>query len=137
MSSPIPLQRLLPAWESFHAITDIGPIRDDEHYTRMTGILEALLDETGGDEGHPVMGLADIVGDLIADYEAGHGAMPAATGIQALAFLMGQHGLGSMDLPEVGDAQTVSDVLAGQRELDIRQIRALAERFSVSPTTFI
>ena len=33
-------------------------------------MLEALLDEAGGNENHPAVGLVDILGDLIADYEA-------------------------------------------------------------------
>ena len=35
----------------------------------MTQMLECLLDEAGGDERHHIMGLVDIVGDLIEDYE--------------------------------------------------------------------
>lgn len=137
MSTPVPLQHLLPAWESFRAITDIGPIRDEDHYLRMTQTLEALLDEADGDERHPAMGLADIVGDLVEDYESGHHTLPEATGVQALQFLMEQHGLGVTDLPEIGDMETLSDILAGERELNIRQLRTLAERFSVSSATFI
>ena len=38
----------------------------------MTKMLEALPDETQGDENHPAMGLVDIMGDLIEDYEAKH-----------------------------------------------------------------
>lgn len=35
----------------------LPPIRDETHYARMTEMLEALLDETQGDENHPAMGL--------------------------------------------------------------------------------
>lgn len=131
------LKQLLPAWESFHTVTDIGPIRDEEHYRRMVGMLEALLLETGGDERHPAMGLADIVGDLIEDYESEHHALPPATGAQALQFLMEQHGLSVCDLPEVGDGNELSEILAGRCELNIHQVRTLARRFCVSPATFI
>ena len=137
MNAHIDIERLLPVWEQFRAATDIGPIRDEAHYAQMTQVLEALLDEAQGDENHPAMGLVDIVGDLIEDYETVHHPLPDVTGVQALKFLMQQHGLKQSDLPEVGSQGVVSEVLAGQRELNIRQVRALSERFRVSPATFV
>lgn len=137
MNAPIELEQLLPAWESFRAATDIAPIRDEAHHQRMVVMLEALLDEAAGDERHPGMGLADIVGDLIGDYEAEHQPIPDATGLQALRFLMQQHGLKQGDLTEIGSQGVVSEILAGKRELNVRQIRALCDRFGVSPATFI
>lgn len=41
------------------------------------------------------------------------------------------------DLPEIGSQGVVSEVLAGKRELNIRQVRALSVRFGVSAATFI
>ena len=70
MNSAINVKHLLPVWEQFHAATDITLIRDEAHYARMTEMLQALLDETQGEAEHPAMGLVDIVGDLIEDYEA-------------------------------------------------------------------
>jgi HTH-type transcriptional regulator/antitoxin HigA len=102
MNAPINVKNLLPVWEQFRAATDIAPIRDEVHYARMTELLEALLDETGGDEDHPAMGLVDIVGDLIEDYEAEHHALPETTGVQTLKFLMEQHGLKQSDLTDIG-----------------------------------
>ena len=81
------------AWEQFRSATDIAPVRDETHYSHMCTLLEALLDEVGGDKGHPLMGLADIVGDLVADYEAQYHSLPGASGTEALKFLMTQHGL--------------------------------------------
>ncbi len=137
MNAPVEVKHLLPAWESFRTATDIGPIRNKAHYRRMVAMLEALLDETSGDESHPAMGLVDIVGDLIGDYEDEHAALPAATGLQALKFLMDQHGLKQGDLPEVGSQGVVSEILSGKRELNVRQVRELGDRFGVSPATFI
>jgi HTH-type transcriptional regulator/antitoxin HigA len=137
MNARIQVNRLLPAWESFRSATDIAPIRDEAHYQRMVAILEALLTEAGGDEKHPAMDLVDVVGDLIEDYEAAHHPLPDATGIQALKFLMEQYGLKQNDLPEIGSQGVVSEILAGKRGLNIRQVRALCERFRVSPATFV
>lgn len=137
MNAPIDVKHLLPAWEQFRAATDIAPIRDEPHYAQMTEMLEALLDEAQGDENHPAMGLVDIVGDLIEDYEAAHHPIPDATGVQALRFLMEQHGLKQTDLPEIGSQGVISEILAGKRGLNIRQVRLLSERFRVSTATFV
>ncbi|SDY32466.1 helix-turn-helix domain-containing protein [Nitrosomonas halophila] len=137
MNASINVKSLLPLWEQFRAATGITSIRDEAHYARMTEILEALLDETQGDENHPAMGLVDIVGDLIEDYEAEHHPLPETTGAHALKFLMAQHGLKQSDLPEIGSQGVVSEILAGKRELNIRQVRALSKRFGVSAATFV
>lgn len=137
MNAPLSCKHLLPAWELFHNTTGIGPIQDETHYEQMTAILENLLDEASGDESHPAMGLIDIVGELISSYENRHYPLPPATGLQALKFLMEQHGLKQSELPEVGSQGVVSEILAGKRELNIRQVRALSKRFKVSPATFI
>lgn len=137
MSAHIDMNRLLPAWEQFRSETDIAPIRDESHYERMTVMLEALLDEAASDEQHPAMGLVDIIGDLIEDYETEHHPVPEGTGVQALKFLMEQHGLKQGDLSEIGSQGVISEIIAGKREMNIRQIRKLSERFGVSPATFI
>ena len=137
MNAKVELKHLVPAWETFRKATDIAPIRDEAHYDRMVRLLEALLDKTAGDETHPLMGLVDIVGDLIEDYETTAHSPSEATGLQALRFLMEQQGVGPDGLPEVGDSKVVGEVLAGQRDLDLPQLRALGKRFGVAPGTFV
>jgi len=137
MNAHIQVKNLLPAWETFRTATDIAPIRNEAHYQRMVAVLEALLDEAAGDENHPAMGLVDIVGDLIENFEAEHHPLPDVTGVQALKFLMAQHGIKQCDLQEIGSQGVVSEILTGKRALNIRQVRALSERFGVSPATFV
>jgi HTH-type transcriptional regulator/antitoxin HigA len=137
MNAPVDMQHLLPAWEQFRAATDISPIRDEGHYGRMTKILESLLDEVGSDESHPIMGLIDIVGDLIDDYEQQLHPLPQTNGVDALRFLMAQHGLKQTELREIGSQGVVSEILTGKRELNLRQVRALSQRFGVSADTFL
>lgn len=137
MNARIDVKELIPVWERFRNTTNIAPIRDEAYYEQMVGILEALLDETAGDERHPAMGLVDIVGDLIEDYEIERHELPKVTGVQALRFLMEQHGLKQSDLSEIGSQGVVSEILTGKREINIRQIRSLSERFGVSPAVFI
>ena len=158
MNASVDMQHLLPAWEQFRAATDISPIRDEGHYGRMTKILESLLDEVGSDESHyarmtkileslldeagaeeshPIMGLIDIVADLIDDYETELHPLPQTNGVDALKFLMEQHSLKQTDLREIGSQGVVSEILTGKRELNLRQVRALSERFGVSADTFL
>jgi HTH-type transcriptional regulator/antitoxin HigA len=103
----------------------------------MTKILQSLLDEAGADESHPIMGLVDIVADLIDDYEAEVHPLPQTSGVDALKFLMEQHKLKQADLYEIGSQGVVSEILTGKRELNLRQVRALSERFGVSADTFL
>ena len=131
------INAIIPSWQSFQAATQIEPIRDQVHYQYMVEMLESLLVQTGDDENHPLMGLVDIVGDLIADYEAAQNTLPEACGIDALKFLMEQQGVKQADLKEIGSQGVVSEILNGKRSLNVRQIKLLAERFSVSPATFI
>lgn len=137
MNAPIDMKHLLPAWEKFSTLSGIAPIRDEAHYQHMSVMLDALLEEAQGQEQSPAMALVEIVGDLIADYEAEQDPLRDASGLEALAFLMAQHGLRQGDLPEIGSQGVVSEILAGKRELNIRQVRALSERFGVSAATFV
>ncbi len=63
--------------------------------------------------------------------------MPESSGPEMLRILMEQHGLAQSDLPEVGSQGVVSEILAGKREMNVRQVRALAETFRVSPAVFL
>ena len=49
---------------------------------------------------------------------------------------MDEHHLKQADLPEIGSQGVVSEILNGKRELNVRQIQALADRFHVSPAVF-
>ena len=44
----------------------------------------------------------------------------------------GKNGLRQSDLPEVGSQGVMSEVLAGKRRLNARQVKALAQRFKVA-----
>jgi HTH-type transcriptional regulator/antitoxin HigA len=55
-----------------------------------------------------------------------------------LSYLMESHQLNQDDLAdELGGQSVVSSILHGKRELNLRQIRALAKKFKLSPGAFI
>jgi len=51
--------------------------------------------------------------------------------------LMEQHELTQRDLAEIGSQGVVSEVLSGKRELNIRQVKALAKRFDLPVGVFV
>ncbi len=91
----------------------------------------------GADESHPLAILAHQLGDLIESWEEAHVAEPHASGVEALKYLMNEHGLRQSDLPEIGSQGVVSEILAGKRELNLRQLRSLDHRFGVAEQVFI
>ena len=57
---------------------------------------------------------------------------------ETLRYLVEQHGLKQTDLAdELGGQSMVSAILNDKRELNARQVKALAKRFNVSPAAFL
>ncbi|WP_058545527.1 transcriptional regulator [Pseudomonas sp. NA13] len=111
--------------------------RSEEDYDRLVAALDELLELVGEEEAHPLMSLVDIIGEWIEAWDHQHRPMPKASGVEALRYLMREHGLSQSDLPGIGAQSVVSEILSGKRQLNLRQIRWLAERFGVSVETFI
>lgn len=121
-------------WESLRKVLTI---RTEEEYDQAVNRLNDLLDEVGDNEQHPLFSLVDTLGTLLYAYEEEHHPLPNVSGVEVLRYLMEEHDLTQSDMTEVGSQGVVSEVLTGKRELNIRQIRELAERFDVSPAVFI
>jgi len=121
-------------WSS---ISPLLTVRNEREYDRAVKRLNELLDEIGTNERHPLYSFMDTLGTLIAAYEEEHHPMPASSGADMLRYFMEDRGLAQSELPEVGSQGVVSEVLNGKRELNVRQVRALARRFHVSPAVFI
>jgi HTH-type transcriptional regulator / antitoxin HigA len=119
------------------AVSPLLSIRNEHEYDLAVERLNRLLDEVGADEQHPLYTLIDTLGTLIHAYEEQHHPMPECSGVDVLRFLMDEHGLTQSDLSEVGSQGVISDILRGKRVLNVRQIRALAKRFQVSPAVFV
>ncbi len=118
-------------------ISPLLTIRTEMDFDAAVERLNELLDKIGTDEKHPLYSLIDTLGTLIHVYEEEHYPIPDVSGSEVLRFLMEEHDLTQSDLPEVGSQGVVSEILNGKRELNIRQIRMLAERFKVSAAVFV
>ncbi len=118
-------------------ISPILSIRNEQEYDLASERLNELLDEIGDDQNHPLYGLLDTLGTLIHAYEEEFHPMPECSGVDMLRLFMEEHHLSQSDLPEIGSQGVVSEILSGKRELNLRQVRALAKRFRVSPEVFL
>lgn len=115
----------------------IGPLRTEAEYHRAVAVLDDIVDEIGQHETHPLADLAETLGLAIEAYEDLHVRIPDTSSPVILRALMEEHGLSQSDLPEIGSQGVVSEILSGNRDLNVRQIARLAARFGVSPALFI
>jgi len=131
------MKEVAQEYRRLRAVVPLGTLRTKKDYARASAMLDALLDEIGEDEKHSLAELADALSVFVEKYETEHVRIPEAKPAGVLRFLMQQHDLRQSDLPEIGSQGVVSEVLAGRRELNARQIKRLAKRFGVSPAVFV
>lgn len=132
------LKSVQSAWQGLNKLVPLGPITSAKDYDHRVGVMDELLDRIGADESHRLMPLLDLVARQIEAYETEHHALPEAPPASVLAYLMQEHGLNQSDLAvELGGQSVVSAVLNSKRELNTRQVKALAKRFKVSPAVFL
>lgn len=127
------IKEIEPHW---NAIGPLFVIRNETEYEQALERLDALLDEVGTDETHPLYELLDTLGTIVYAYEETHHQLPQSSGVEVLQYLMEEHGLTQSELPEVGSQGVMSEILSGKRQLNVRQIQGLAARFGVSPAVF-
>lgn len=115
----------------------LTPPRSKAEHEQLVQALDAVLDEGGADEKHPLARLADYLGDLVEAYETEHLPKQEMPVTDFLKQLMSAHGLKQSDLPEIGSQGVVSEVLKGKRQLNVRQISNLAQRFKLPADVFM
>lgn len=123
--------KALSALVPLHAITNVA------EYERAVAVMNALLDAGAADEHHPLADLLATLGRLIGDYEIESLENAPASPAYTLRFLMEQHQINQSELKEIGSQGVVSEILNGKRELNLRQIKALAKRFNVPSSVFL
>ena len=126
------------AWQAFRSSIGVAAIQTPRQYEQTVAFMNQLVDWVGENERHPLAGLLDLVGDLVAAWESRIHPVPDAPPREVLRLLMQQNGLTQSDLrAELGGQPVVSAVLGGKRKINSRQAKALAARFRVSPAAFI
>jgi HTH-type transcriptional regulator/antitoxin HigA len=129
------IKKTLKVWPTVSKVVSV--IHTKQQYNRAVRTLDRLIDEVNNNP-DPIKGsLIDTLGTLIKDYEDRVLEEPKGDAIGVLKYLMKEHGLKQSDLKEIGSQGVVSEILAGKRKLNLRQVIALSERFGVSPAVFI
>jgi HTH-type transcriptional regulator / antitoxin HigA len=134
------VQDIATHWVALHEAMGVAkPIVDEAHYLQLLNDVDVLVDQVADQDDHPLWGLIGLLGDRIRAYEDhAHPWPDTTTPASALAHLMEEHGLKQSDLAaEVGAQSVVSAILAGKRQLNLRQVKALARRFHVPIELFI
>ncbi len=121
----------------WRAVQPLFLIRDEAEYDKAITTLNALIDEVGTNEQHPLYELLDTLGIVINAYETKHYPIKDCSGVEVLKFLMEEHQLKLSDLSTLGPPHIVLEILNGERDLTVTHIRTLAERFQVSPAVFV
>ncbi len=129
------LERLSEAWTQISEILSVP--HTEAEYLRISALLDVVVDEVGEHDSHPLAAMMETLGTLVDAYEREHVKELPSSPVAVLRLLMDEHGLNQSDLPEVGSQGVVSEILRGRRQINVRQVRALSERFGVSPAVFI
>ncbi len=132
------LSDIATPWASIDAALGLGhAIRDEAQYERLLAFVDDAVDQIGGQDSHSLWTLIALIGERIREYEnRAHPRPDTATPASCLAYLMQEHNLRQSDLPEVGTQSVLSEILAGKRELNLRQVKALSDRFGVAMEVF-
>lgn len=130
-------QAILEAWMPFKAVIGVTSVRTDGDYAQARATIDALIDEIGDDENHPLADVLDYLADQVRVYEDEHFAIPKAEPREVLRFLMDQHGLKQEDLADCAPQGRISDILTGRRGISKDLAKKLARRFRVHADLFL
>ena len=115
----------------------LRPIRSESELNRAIEQIDALLDQDRAVT--PRTTTSTFSATLVEKYEDEHDPMPPVSGAEMLRFLIeSQHTTQSKVATGTGISEsTISEVLAGKRELNRKHIEALSRHFHVSPAVFL
>ena len=121
-------------------IFTLQPITSKSQHEAALKVLEKLIsymnEDNPKDDG--IETYFRTLTELVGDYERNQFKSAPVNGTEMLAYLIELQDLKQTDLSkELGGQPVVSKILKGERELNLRQIKALAKRFKVSPEVFI
>jgi HTH-type transcriptional regulator/antitoxin HigA len=133
----IDIGALQASWQAFNTVAHLRPIHNEAAYDRMVGLMNALLDEVGDDEEHPLASLLELAGDLVSRYEQEHHAIEPASPKDTLRFLMESRGLKQDALADLVHQSNLSAILAGKRKISAALAGKLGKYFGISPSVFV
>jgi HTH-type transcriptional regulator / antitoxin HigA len=112
----------------------IRPIRTNEDYQSALKRAKALFRQSNQKD----LDEREVLQALIEKWERSQHSIEAATPAQAIKFRMQQTGLSQRDLiPYLGSKSRVSEILNGQRQPTVDQIRALHQHLGIPVSSLI
>jgi HTH-type transcriptional regulator/antitoxin HigA len=130
-------QDILRVWMPFKETIGVIKARSEADYQQISATVQALLEEIGDDETHPLADVLDWLSGQMQAYEDENFPIPEATPREVLRFLMDQHGLKQEDLADCAPQSRISDILNGKRSVSKEIAKKLARRFNVSVDLFL
>ena len=128
---------VLNAWVGFRDAIGVVAVRNATDYAKAQRTLEALLDEIGDDEAHPLADVLDYLADQVEAYEVAHVDIPQAPAREVLRHLMEQRGLTQQDLSDCAPQSRISEILNGKRAISTAIAKRFAIRFGVPVGVFL
>jgi HTH-type transcriptional regulator/antitoxin HigA len=129
------VKEIVKVWPNIQSVFSVP--HNEKDYNNLVKLLDRLIDEVGNNESHPLSSLMETLGSLIEIYESQNCPDIEGDPIITLKILMEEHGLKQSDLPKIGSQGVVSEIISGKRQLNVRQLKLLSERFKVSPVVFV
>lgn len=129
------VEEISKSWDQLAPL--LLPISSEEECDRQEEQLKKLIQLNEAKKDAQISDLIQFMALTIENYEKKAFPWEKPTAIEVLKYLMKEQELNECDLPEIGDQNLVSDLLAGKQELNLTMIKILALRFGVSPKTFV
>ena len=130
-------QAILRAWLPFKQLVGVTAVHTEGDYAQARATIDALLEEIGDNESHPLADVLDYLADQVKAYEDENFQIPEAEPSEVLRFLMEQHGLKQEDLGDCAPQSRISDILNNKRSISKEIAKRLAHRFSVRADVFL
>lgn len=130
-------QAILQAWMPFKQLVGVTSVRTEADYAQARATIDALLDEVGDNENHPLAEVLDYLADRMKAYEDEIFQIPEAEPKEVLRFLMEQHALKQEDLGDCAPQSRISDILNGKRAISKEIAKRFAQRFHVRADVFM
>ena len=130
-------QAILRAWLPFKQLLGVTSVRTEEDYAQARATIDALLDEVGDNESHPLADVLDYLAGQVKAYEDENVQIPEAKPSEVLRFLMEQHGLKQEDLGDCAPQSRISDILSDKRSISKEIAKRLAHRLHVRADVFL
>ena len=131
------IKSIAQRWSALESFAPLRVIHNDTDYENMVNLLNGLLDAVGDDETQPLASLLELVGEIVADYEAKKFEIPKEEPKEVLRFMMETKNTSQVDLASVVPQSNLSAILAGKRKISPKVAKGLGDFFGISPLAFL